>query len=150
MTIGLNQLSHKHLCNIRREWLIRTKKCNPVFIEKGTDVAKEIPDIIGWNRTKSILIECKTSYQDFLVDQKKEHRQGKGMGTIRYYLCEKNVITIKDLPDEWGLLYAIRELNNIRCKQIHAPIERNDNCINLREELGFLRSRLLEVQRFGR
>ena len=143
-------LSHAKLCDIGRDWLVKNKRCNPVFVEKGTSVADEIPDVMGWTRKGSILIECKTSRSDFLADQKKSHRQGAGMGTTRYYLCEEGVINIGDLPDGWGLLHAHRSLYRNECRQVHPPVERKDEDVNLRGELGFLRSRLLEVQRFGR
>lgn len=70
--------------------------------------AGEQPDAIGWRSGVSILVECKTSRPDFLADAKKIWRRKpeKGMGNWRFYMCEKDLININELPDKWGLVYV--------------------------------------------
>jgi hypothetical protein len=66
----------------------------------------EVPDVIGWYMGNAILIECKTSRDDFRADAKKFFRQfpEQGAGKQRYYLCTEGLLTVDDLPDQWGLL----------------------------------------------
>jgi len=68
----------------------------------------EIPDVLGYmsGKQKTILIECKTSYSDFMADQKKLFRNMSeyGMGDQRYYLAKKGIIPVEKIPENWGLL----------------------------------------------
>ncbi|MGR6521634.1 hypothetical protein ACU5JM_08365 [Rhodococcus erythropolis] len=67
----------------------------------------ELPDVIAFNARNSIVIECKVSRSDFLVDRKKLFRinQNAGMGDDRYYCCPKGMIKPEELPQGWGLLW---------------------------------------------
>lgn len=69
----------------------------------------EIPDAIGWSSrwkwTGSQVIECKTSWADFVRDRRKGESR---MGDYRFFLCEPGVIVSDDVanyfPDH-GLIY---------------------------------------------
>lgn len=99
---------HKSLVSLGIRWL--KQRCSIVFYE-FTTAANESPDIIGWGSGFSILIECKVTRSDFLQDSKKLVRRYPhlGMGQQRYYLCPPEVITIEDLPESWGLLWAYKK-----------------------------------------
>jgi hypothetical protein len=68
----------------------------------------EIPDVIGWDGTSSILIECKMTRADFQRDAGKKSRTNPkaGMAHRRYYLCPANLLQPADIPPKWGLLWA--------------------------------------------
>lgn len=102
-------LSHSELCSIAVKWL-RTHGCLVIFKERSSNCTSEIPDAIGFMNRGSILIECKTSRSDFLADSKKifrdpEHEE-RGMGKLRYYMSEPDIIKVCDIPTKWGLIHV--------------------------------------------
>jgi len=102
-----NKQTHRSMCVLAANWLIRNHKCSSVLIERGSG-SGEMPDVIGFYLEDSFLIEVKESRTDFLKDKKKVFRFNPklGMGKFRYYACPENIITPEDLPDKWGLLYV--------------------------------------------
>lgn len=99
---------HSELCEIGAEWIsnnIDYRFKRPyVLIEfhSGT----ERPDIYGLSGWHSLLIEVKTTHQDFKNDRKKKCRKSAGIGLTRYYLCSTDLIKVEELPEKWGLLYC--------------------------------------------
>lgn len=83
------------------------KRC-PVTLPEFFSWNAELPDVIGFNRDRSLLVECKVSRSDFLSDKKKHFRifPDQGMGDYRYYCCPKGMIKKEELPEGWGLLYV--------------------------------------------
>ena len=76
----------------------------------------EEPDVIAWKDGVSILFECKVSRSDFLSDKKKSFRAdpSKGMGDWRFYICPPDIIQAEDLPDRWGLVWALpKKMNKV-------------------------------------
>ena len=100
-------MTHRELVERARRWL-EAIGCGVVLCEVA--VTNEIPDAIGYTRngSRTYLLECKASRNDFHSDKNKPHRNGtiEGLGNFRYYVCEPNVITIDDLPPRWGLIYV--------------------------------------------
>lgn len=94
---------HAFLCGKALRWLKRFGCC-PYVSDLHTHAA-ERPDAIGWKNGLSIVIEVKTSRQDFLRDFRKKHRE-KGVGCFRFYLCREGLIMPDDLPKGWGLLWS--------------------------------------------
>jgi len=145
-------VNHKELVRIGKEYLMWSKGCNPVFCEKGSANISEFPDVIGFTAKDCFIIECKTSISDFRNDLKKPHRIDGGMGNQRYYLFHQTVNEsiyekVKDqIPEGWGILLC--HSNRGRAEQLRfngsKEFERN-----LQAERDFLRSRILEIQRFG-
>jgi hypothetical protein len=109
-------------------WLRRY--CCGVVLSEQTCVSGEMPDAIGWKRAcHSVLVECKASRPDFLVDRDKPFRQKpeSGVGCERYYLAPKGLIRIEELPAGWGLLEVCgREIEKVR-----------PSAKNLRSAIGF-------------
>lgn len=110
----MSNVTHDDLVIRAEKWLI-TQGCNVTMRDHCHIKAEngEMPDAIGWKQGKrkkntSILIECKVSRSDFLVDKKKKFRAEPelGIGEWRFYMCPPDVIKVEDLPDKWGLLYA--------------------------------------------
>ncbi len=68
-------------------------------------VTSEQVDAMGWTAHRSIVVECKTSRDDFLRDRKKHHRKNAdgGLGDERWYLTPKGLIKPDELPDGWLL-----------------------------------------------
>lgn len=66
----------------------------------------EKPDVIAWRSGVSILIECKTSRQDFLADRKKSVRLNPliGVGDWRFMFCPVGLVSASELPEGWGLV----------------------------------------------
>lgn len=65
----------------------------------------EIPDVIGFHRGLSTLVECKTSRSDFAADAKKPFRRHPetGMGYHRWYFAPRGLLDPAELPEKWGL-----------------------------------------------
>jgi hypothetical protein len=105
-------MTHDELIKYGINWLQRQrgyKYTSPIIISELVTGALEIPDILGFSQSHSVLIECKVSHADFIADSKKKHRQqvnGHGLGTYRFYLCPTGLIDISEIHDDWGLLYC--------------------------------------------
>jgi len=100
-------MTHHKLVERAVEWL-RRYGCGVVLSEQSA-ASGETPDAIGWKRgCHSVLVECKVSRSDFLIDRQKPFRAGRGsgMGCERYYLTPKKLVRADELPAGWGLLEA--------------------------------------------
>lgn len=100
-------LTHTELNQRAIKWLL-SNGCSVAISEiKCWNNSGEIVDALGFRSDCSILIESKASRADFLADRHKRFRitPELGVGQLRYYLCEKDIIRPEDLPDKWGLLY---------------------------------------------
>ena len=126
-------MSHDEIQHIGAKWLKRHKRnlvvpnC-PYVVENLVTLngTGETPDIMGWNYSNSTMIEVKISRQDFLKDKKKFFRVDRdyyAMGNYRLYLCPAGLISTKEIPDKWGLLY-INESGKI---EIQVKPERQDS-----------------------
>jgi hypothetical protein len=107
-------LTHTELVERARKWLVGTQRCAVVLTECGCN---EIADAIGWKYNgQSILVECKVSRADFLRDKKKFHRRhpSSGMGMLRYYMASPKLISVDELPENWGLC-------EVHPKQVRVP-----------------------------
>lgn len=105
----MGSISHSELCSIAVRWL-RTHGCLVVVKERSSNGTAEIPDAIGFMNRGSILIECKASRSDFLADSKKWFRdqeyEERGMGKLRYYMSEPDIINACEVPAKWGLIHV--------------------------------------------
>lgn len=81
-------------------------RCQYVVTEFSCQGTMEIPDIFGLRPVGNVLIEVKTSRSDYFRDSKKpaRHPNTITLGSQRYYLVPKGLITEEDLMDGWGLL----------------------------------------------
>lgn len=97
---------HKDLLLKAKQWLIGTNRCNPVFIERGSQRLCEFPDAIGWDAKECIVVECKASLEDFRADKKKACRLTGGLGSQRYFMIPQALRSVveKEMPQGWGLL----------------------------------------------
>jgi len=88
----------------------------------GTNVmstsSRERFDVIGFRQTCSVVVESKVSRSDFLADSKKPERNSGGVGTYRFYITPHNLITIEELPCNWGLLYT----DGKSITEVHRPL----------------------------
>lgn len=108
---------HDELCKQGVRWLKKTIGARLAISEiVCSNTYGEIPDVIGWKSSYSILIECKTSRSDFKADSKKIFRQFPdfGRGQLRLYLCPDGIIKPEELPEGWGLLYYSPERKNLK------------------------------------
>jgi hypothetical protein len=131
-------MNHFDLVMRAERWL-KNQGCGVVFRDQFKAITHngELPDAIGWRDGLSILVECKTSRADFLSDKGKKVRRihGLGMGDWRFFLCPPDIIAVSDLPEGWGLLYAlpnqIKKVYGVpgNCGWWHAkPFEGNKRC----------------------
>jgi hypothetical protein len=98
-------MTHQKLVEKAIGWL-RQYGCGVVLSEQSC-ASGETPDAIGWKRgCHSVIVECKISRGDFLVDQQKPFRlkSGRGMGCERFYLTPSGLLRADELPSGWGLL----------------------------------------------
>jgi len=102
----MKQLTHKQLIKIGKQWLKRVEGCFLVISERPADGSPETADILGYKSSRhSILIECKASRADFRKDKEKWFREeGLGMGQQRFFLAQKGIIPITEVPPGWGLI----------------------------------------------
>lgn len=110
-------MTHAQLVQKSVEWL-RRYRCGVILSEQAC-LSGEMPDAIGWKRAShSVLIECKISRADFLIDCAKPFRQKPtmGLGCERFYLAPAGLISVKELPAGWGLL----EIRNRTVEMIQA------------------------------
>jgi hypothetical protein len=101
-------LTHDDLRRRAIRWLYNTRGCRVVLSELQTQ-SLETPDAIGWKSGFwSVLVECKTSVDDFYGDRMKIHRRSPqyGVGAERFYLAPKGVLRVEKIPEGWGLLEA--------------------------------------------
>jgi len=143
-------LTHKQLCDIGKSWLINAKGCNPVFVERGSARLREIPDVIGWDGNTCYVIECKISMSDYLADYKKPHRYENGLGEYRYYLVAREVFEKVEKPENgWGLVLATENDINTYARQA-SKCDSRSFPRNLTGEIAYMRSRFMEIQRYGK
>jgi len=104
-TLQTVRVTHAKLVEMAVAWL-RRYRCGVVLSEQAC-VSGEMPDAIGWKKKcHSVLVECKVSRADFLVDRAKAWRRAPemGVGSERYYLAPRGMIETGELPGGWGLL----------------------------------------------
>lgn len=109
-------MTHALLVRKAVEWL-RRYRCGVVLSEQAC-ISGETPDAIGWKRAcYSVLVECKVSRADFLADRAKPFRQKPelGVGSERFYLVARKMVSRDELPRGWGLL----EYSNRRVEMLH-------------------------------
>jgi len=98
-------MTHEKLVAKAVTWL-RSYGCGVVLSEQSC-ASGETPDAIGWKRgCHSVVVECKISHADFLIDQEKPFRRKPetGMGCERFYLTPAALLAPEELPAGWGLL----------------------------------------------
>jgi hypothetical protein len=98
-------MTHPQLVERAVRWL-RVYRCGVVLSEQAC-VSGEMPDAIGWKRAShSVLVECKVTRADFLVDRDKPFRlkPEQGVGCERFYLTPSGLVKVEELPAGWGLL----------------------------------------------
>lgn len=107
----LFEISHRNICTLAVKWLKRPRGnggagCHLAFSETAPAGAKEIPDALGFEHGRSVLVEVKVSRADFLADSCKIFRQKpeEGMGCFRYFMAPQGIIGLHELPKNWGLV----------------------------------------------
>lgn len=112
MGANTKDLTHKQLVKRAGKWLRDSARCR-VVMEEFTACAesREIPDAIGWNACRCIMIECKRTRSDFLTDKKKPARNDgtPALGEFRFYFAPPGLIRPDELPDGWGLYEVHKE-----------------------------------------
>ena len=124
-------------------WL-RKYGCGVVLSEQSC-ASGETPDAIGWKRAcHSVVVECKVSRADFLIDREKPFRRKPetGMGCERFYLTPAGLLDAAELPAGWGLL----ELHN-RAVEIVCPSSKTlRSARGFRHEMNLLLASLRRVE----
>ena len=98
-------MTHEKLVARAVAWL-RAYGCGVVLSEQSC-ASGETPDAIGWKRgCHSVLVECKVSRADFLIDREKpfRYKAERGMGCERFFLAPAGLIQPSELSPGWGLL----------------------------------------------
>jgi hypothetical protein len=138
------EMKHQELVKYAGLWLQNAKGCNPVFIEKGFSGCAEIPDAIGWTAHECILVECKTSKEDLIANSKKV----LAIGNLKYFLMTEELFQeCRDkIPEGWGVITVNSNLMYRQERFKNSTVFESD----LKSEVRYLRSRILEVQRYGK
>lgn len=148
-------MKHQDLVEIGYKWVM--SRCGVAFKELDAMTGNsEIPDVIGFNSGESFLIECKATRSDFLADKKKTFRMRPetGMGKFRFFMCPKGLISVDELPNNWGLIY-VNENGKAKC--VHNPFGKGNiyslwNCFerDIMAEQRLMYSALRRLQIRGR
>jgi hypothetical protein len=99
-------MTHSQLVDEAVRWLRVKYRCGIVLSEQSCS-SGETPDAIGWKgRNHSVVVECKISRPDFLVDSAKPWRidPDSALGCERLFLAPAEMISSSELPAGWGLL----------------------------------------------
>jgi hypothetical protein len=136
-------MTHAQLVERAVRWL-RCYRCGVVLSEQAC-VSGEMPDAIGWKQAcHSVLVECKVTRADFLVDRGKPFRQKpeKGVGSERFYLTPPALIKIEELPPGWGLL----EYRRSRIEVVRSSEKNLRSAAGFRCEMNLLLASLRRVE----
>jgi hypothetical protein len=136
-------MTHAQLVEKAVRWL-RSYRCGVVLSEQAC-ASGEMPDAIGWKRAcHSVLVECKVTRSDFLVDRAKPFRQkpGKGVGSERFYLTPPELVKRSELPAAWGLL----EFRRGRVEVIQPSAKNLRTASGFRSEMNLLLASLRRVE----
>jgi hypothetical protein len=99
-------MTHPALVELAVRWLRTSYRCGIILSEQACCTG-EVPDVIAWKaRCRSVLVECKVSRADFLVDRDKPWRLDpqSALGCERFYMAPAGLIAATELPAGWGLL----------------------------------------------
>jgi hypothetical protein len=121
-------MTHAQLVQLAVKWL-RRYRCGVVLSEQAC-LNGEMPDAIGWKRAcHSVLVECKVSRADFLIDRQKPFRKDakEALGCERFYFAPAQLIKREELPIGWGLLEVRNRAVTVVCPSVK----------NLRSQAGF-------------
>jgi len=136
-------MTHQKLVEKAVAWL-RSYGCGVVLSEQSC-ASGETPDAIGWKRgCHSVLVECKISRSDFLIDLHKPFRTQNeaGMGCERFYLAPQGLLRPSDLPAGWGLL----ELHRRDITTICPATKNSRSAKGFRYEMNLLLASLKRVE----
>ena len=117
------KISHCELVD-RAFLYLHTIGCSVRFKERVTSIS-ENPDAMGFGgREFSILIECKSSRDDFLKDKKKwfRKRPEDGMGYKRYFMAPVGMLNPSEIPKGWGLLEVYEKTTKMN-RRVKVAIE---------------------------
>lgn len=119
---------HYKLCCLGAKWMQKQHYGSYKYVAVELICAgAENPDVWGTNGYDSMLIEVKTSRQDFLNDKKKFARQAQNSkhatGNYRFYLAPVGIIKVEELPENWGLVEYDSETETLRTVKEALPIK---------------------------
>jgi hypothetical protein len=124
-------------------WL-RSYRCGVVLSEQACS-SGEMPDAIGWKKAcHSVMVECKVTRADFLVDREKPWRQKpeRGVGSERFFLTLPGLIKVQELPAGWGLL----ELRRGHMEMVRESAKNLRTAVGFRYEMNLLLASLRRVE----
>lgn len=134
-------IDHEDLREMAIRWLRMSRHC-AVVISEMVSSAGEVPDAIGWHMGHSILVECKTSRQDFKQNEFKSFNlSARGMGQQRFFFCKEGLIAPSELTDGWGLITVSSRGGRVKVER-----ESEFREPNLRSEVKILVSSLRRVR----
>jgi hypothetical protein len=136
-------MTHETLVRRAVAWL-RSYGCGVVLSEQCC-ASGETPDAIGWKRgCHSVVVECKVSRSDFLIDREKPFRRQpvSGMGCERFYLTPAGLLHPQELPTGWGLL----EVRGRAIEIIAASSKKLRRATGFRYEMNLLLASLRRVE----
>lgn len=132
-------MTHAEMVERAARWLRGTMGCGVVLTERES--MGERPDAIGWGKDV-IVVECKLSRADFFADAAKPHRL-LGMGALRYFMTLPALVSYRELPEGWGLLYAHPRV----VTRVFTPLARAER--NIDAEIRLVLSELRRYQLHG-
>jgi hypothetical protein len=137
-------MTHSRLVGCAVGWLRSKYRCGIVLAEQSCS-SGETPDAIGWkSKNHSVVVECKISRSDFLIDKQKPWRNNSecALGCERFYLAPSGMISTEELPVGWGLL----ELRNREIRVIQKSKKNLRGAQGLANEMNLLLASLRRVE----
>ena len=136
-------MTHGQMVERAVGWL-RAYGCGVVLSEQAC-ISGEMPDAIGWKGAcHSVLIECKISRSDFLLDREKPSRKKPqaGLGCERFYFTPPGMVSPAELPCGWGLLEShSRKIRTLQPSQLKLR-----TAVGFRYEMNMLLASLRRVE----
>lgn len=133
-------MNHADLVKAAKKWLVG-RQCAVIATEFATS-GSETPDAVGWkNNGECLVIECKSSRQDFFANKYKQHEVlGQAIGDYRYFLTPSKLVTPEELPEGWGLVYCIEPPRGPYCRvKVEAPKREPDALVERLEKKMLIR-----------
>jgi hypothetical protein len=113
-------VTHAQLVRAATLWLRREARVVATELATATG---ETPDAVGWCTNKTIVVECKTSREDFRRNADKCHeRSGRAIGDERWFLVPEGLVRPGEVPDGWGLM-EYRESGHARGYYLRKVVE---------------------------
>ena len=119
--------SHDDLVERAQRWMNNTLRCKAVVTERPCWALPYTWDAVGLLKGLSVAVECKRTRSDFLADKRKwiAGNPEKAFGDLRWYFVRPGIVSLDEIPDDWGLAVCGERI--VRVLRKPTPVPRVDH-----------------------